>query len=41
MIGLMAGLYRLEVNAKDNKTTVKQAKERRLGYAVVLEVLSQ
>lgn len=35
------GLYRLEVNAKDHKTTVKQAKERRLGYAVVLEVLSQ
>ncbi|OYT98471.1 MAG: ABC transporter permease [Burkholderiales bacterium PBB1] len=35
------GLYRLEVNAKDGQTTVKQARERRLGYAVVLEVLSQ
>ncbi len=35
------GVYRLEANAKDNKTTFKPAKERRLGYAVVLEVLSQ
>lgn len=35
------GLYRLEVSTRDSKTTVKQAKERRLGYAVVLEVLSQ
>lgn len=35
------GLYRLEVNARDGRTTVKQASERRLGYAVVLEVLSQ
>lgn len=35
------GLYRLEVSARDNRTTLKQAKERRLMYAVVLEVLPQ
>ncbi|WP_428420952.1 DUF4198 domain-containing protein [Methylibium sp.] len=35
------GLYRLEASARDNRTTLKQAKERRLLYAVVLEVLPQ
>lgn len=35
------GLYRLEVSLRDDKTTVKQAKERRLVYAAVLEVLPQ
>lgn len=33
------GLYYIGANAKDDKTTVKQAKERRLGYAATLEVL--
>jgi uncharacterized GH25 family protein len=35
------GLYRMEVSTKDNTTTLKQAKERRLVYAAVLEVLPQ
>lgn len=35
------GLYRLEIATRDNKTSVKQAKERRLVYAAVLEVLPQ
>jgi len=35
------GLYRLEVRTSDNKTTVKQAKERRLLYAATFEVLPQ
>lgn len=35
------GLYRLEVRTTDNKTSVKQAKERRLLYAATLEVLPQ
>jgi uncharacterized GH25 family protein len=33
------GLYYIGANAKDDKTTVKQAKERRLGYAATVEVL--
>jgi uncharacterized GH25 family protein len=32
------GLYLLEVNAKDGKTSLKQIKERRLVYTAVLEV---
>ncbi len=35
------GLYRLEVSLRDERTTVQQAKERRVVYAAVLEVLSQ
>ena len=34
-----AGMYWLDVNTKDNKTTVPQAKERRLSYAATLEVM--
>lgn len=36
-----AGLYWLDADAKDNKTSVKQAKERRLAYGATLEVLPQ
>ncbi|NHC05958.1 DUF4198 domain-containing protein [Azonexus fungiphilus] len=35
------GLYWLDVDAQDAKTTVKQAKERRLSYVATLEVLPQ
>lgn len=35
------GLYRLEVRTTDDKTTFKQAKERRLLYAATFEVLPQ
>jgi uncharacterized GH25 family protein len=35
------GLYRLEISTTDAKTSVQQAKERRLVYAAVLEVLPQ
>ena len=34
-----AGMYWLDVSTKDNKTTVPQAKERRLSYAATLEVM--
>jgi uncharacterized GH25 family protein len=34
-----AGMYWLDANAKDNKTTVPQARERRLSYAATLEVM--
>lgn len=34
-----AGMYWLEATTKDNKTTVPQAKERRLSYAATLEVM--
>ena len=34
-----AGMYWLEASTKDNKTTVPQAKERRLSYAATLEVM--
>ena len=33
-----AGMYWLEAGTRDNKTTVPQAKERRLNYAATLEV---
>lgn len=33
------GLYWLNVDAKDQKTSISQAKERRLGYIATLEVL--
>jgi len=36
-----AGMYWLEANSEDNKTTVKQARQRRLGYVATLEVLPQ
>lgn len=36
-----AGMYWLEANTQDDKTTVKQAKQRRLGYVATLEVLPQ
>ena len=36
-----AGMYWLEATSEDNKTTVKQAKQRRLGYVATLEVLPQ
>ncbi|BDU17654.1 DUF4198 domain-containing protein [Lysobacter auxotrophicus] len=36
-----AGMYWIEANAQDGKTTVKQAKQRRLGYVATLEVLPQ
>ena len=35
------GIYRIEVSTRDQKTTLKQARERRLGYAAILEVLPQ
>lgn len=35
------GMYRMEITAKDDKTSLKQIKERRLVYAAVLEVLAQ
>jgi uncharacterized GH25 family protein len=34
-----AGMYWLEASTKDGKTTVPQAKERRLSYAATLEVM--
>ena len=34
-----AGMYWLEANTKDSKTSVPQAKERRLSYAATLEVM--
>jgi uncharacterized GH25 family protein len=34
-----AGMYWLDVNTRDSKTTVPQAKERRLSYAATLEVM--
>jgi len=34
-----AGMYWLDVSTRDNKTTVPQAKERRLSYAATLEVM--
>ncbi|MEJ8825205.1 DUF4198 domain-containing protein [Variovorax humicola] len=34
-----AGMYWLDVNTRDNKTSVPQAKERRLSYAATLEVM--
>ncbi|MDB5726714.1 MAG: transporter permease [Novosphingobium sp.] len=34
-----AGMYWLDASTKDNKTTVPQAKERRLSYAATLEVM--
>lgn len=36
-----AGMYWLEATTQDNKTTVPQAKQRRLGYVATLEVLPQ
>ncbi|MFT3807451.1 DUF4198 domain-containing protein [Arenimonas sp.] len=36
-----AGMYWLETSSQDDKTTVPQAKQRRLGYVVTLEVLPQ
>ncbi|MDI9240590.1 DUF4198 domain-containing protein [Lysobacter sp. LF1] len=36
-----AGMYWLEANTQDNKTTVPGAKQRRLGYVATLEVLPQ
>ena len=36
-----AGMYWLEANSEDKKTTVKAAKQRRLGYVATLEVLPQ
>jgi uncharacterized GH25 family protein len=33
------GMYYIGATARDDKTTVKQAKERRLGYAATVEVL--
>lgn len=34
-----AGMYWLDASTRDNKTTVPQAKERRLSYAATLEVM--
>ena len=36
-----AGMYWLEATAEDKKTTVPQAKQRRLSYVATLEVLPQ
>ena len=36
-----AGMYWLEATSEDNKTTVPQAKQRRVGYVATLEVLPQ
>ncbi|HBK45103.1 MAG TPA: DUF4198 domain-containing protein [Xanthomonadaceae bacterium] len=36
-----AGMYWLETGSQDDKTTVKQAKQRRLSYVATLEVLPQ
>jgi uncharacterized GH25 family protein len=36
---LQAGMYWLEATTKDTKTSVPQAKERRLSYAATLEVM--
>ncbi|MBN8759583.1 MAG: ABC transporter permease [Thiobacillus sp. 65-69] len=35
------GMYRIEVEMRDSKTSLPQIKERRLSYAAVLEVLPQ
>lgn len=35
------GMYWLEATSQDNKTSIKQAKERRLSYVATLEVLPQ
>lgn len=35
------GMYRIEIEMKDGKTSLPQIKERRLAYAAVLEVLPQ
>lgn len=35
------GMYRMEAQTKDDKTSLKQIKERKLVYAAVLEVLAQ
>ena len=36
-----AGMYWLEANVSDDKTTLKDAKERRAGYSATLEVLPE
>ena len=36
-----AGMYWVETTSQDGKTTVRQAKQRRLGYVATLEVLPQ
>ena len=36
-----AGMYWLETGTQDDKTTVPQAKQRRLSYVATLEVLPQ
>jgi len=36
-----AGMYWVEATSQDGKTSVKQAKQRRLGYVATLEVLPQ
>ena len=36
-----AGMYWLETGTEDNKTSVAQAKNRRLSYVATLEVLPQ
>lgn len=36
-----AGMYRLETSLQDQKTSVKQAKQRRLSYVATFEVLPQ
>ncbi len=36
-----AGMYWLEASTEDKKTSVKQAKQRRLSYVATLEVLPQ
>jgi len=36
-----AGMYWLEVTSEDKKTSIKQAKQRRLSYVATLEVLPQ
>jgi len=36
-----AGMYWIEATSQDGKTSVKQAKQRRLGYVATLEVLPQ
>ncbi|MFC3712171.1 DUF4198 domain-containing protein [Sphingoaurantiacus capsulatus] len=36
-----AGMYWIEASAQDNKTSVPQAKSRRLSYVATLEVMSQ
>lgn len=36
-----AGMYWLETSSTDNKTSLPQAKQRRLSYVATLEVLPQ